>query len=490
MARMTPETRTHVEGFKAVKVKHPRLEEVDQQVTQAIDEHTGYTHLLLYGPSGVGKSTVIRRIAERFCAEEPHQARVPVVLIEARPSDTGTYVRLDYYRQVLLALKAHVVVKERLVNITTSTKPTCVSRHVTEWLDLREAVEQALERLHVKAVVIDEAQHLMQVAAPHKLGDQLDWLKSMTNRTNVRHVLVGTYDLFDFRNLHGQAARRGRDIHFPRYHVDTATERQEFVGALRYLLEHVPLPCDVRVLLAHWRWFADCSVGCVGILKDWLVQTVAATLGEAGAPLTLEALTRHALQPAPRIRLEVEARAGEHKVELGNATSHEQLQALLGSPSSPWSAHPQPPAPHAPPVPGAPSVPSPDERPPDTARRRGRVGMRAPARDPVGGAAPAALPPKCAFAGAVDMDPMRLRHTETRAIECPVCGAVRTVLLQGDVGRFPTHPPLRTRTTKDVTRWVRQGTVWTLWEKPGEGDRHERMPSPEDTRRRRRLQAG
>jgi putative protein kinase ArgK-like GTPase of G3E family len=83
---------------------------VDQQVTQAIDEHAGSTHLLLSGPSGVGKSTVIRRIAERFCAEEPHQARVPVVLVEARPSDTGAYVRLDDYRQVLTALKAHVVV--------------------------------------------------------------------------------------------------------------------------------------------------------------------------------------------------------------------------------------------------------------------------------------------------------------------------------------------------------------------------------------------
>ena len=107
---------------------------------------------------------------------------------------------------------------------------------MTEWLDLREAVEHALERLHVQAVVIDEAQHLMQVVAPLKPADQLDWLKSMTNRTNVLHVLVGTYDLCDFRNLHGQAARRGRDLHFPRYHIDTATERQEFVGALRYLL--------------------------------------------------------------------------------------------------------------------------------------------------------------------------------------------------------------------------------------------------------------
>src|SRR5919109_1281648 len=155
MARMTAETRLHVEGFKAVKVKHPRLDEVDEQVTQAIDEHAGYTHLLLYGPSGVGKSTVIRRIAERFCADEPHPDRVPVVLIEARPSDTGTYVRLDYYRQVLLALKAHVVVQERLVNITTIPPPPRRPRPGAGWLDLREPIEQALERLHVQAVIID-----------------------------------------------------------------------------------------------------------------------------------------------------------------------------------------------------------------------------------------------------------------------------------------------------------------------------------------------
>src|SRR5216683_5665970 len=437
MPRLTHEAHTQLEAFKAVKVKHPRLDEVDQHVTQALDEHAGYTHLLLYGPSGVGKSTVIHWIAERFCADEPNQARVPVVLVEARPSDTGTYVRLDYYRQVLTTLKAHVVVKELLVNITTAPKPTRGSRHVTEWLDLREAVEQAVARLQVQAVVIDEAQHLMQVAAPHKPADQLDWLKSMTNWTHVLHVLVGTYDVFDFRNLHGQAARRGRDLHFPRSHVDTTSERQEFVGALRYLLEHVPLTCDVSALLARWRWFADCSLGCVGILKDWLVQTVAATLGDADPALTLEALTRHALQPAQRVRLEVDASAGEHKVAVGNATSYEQLQALLGPPAHPRSAPLSPLVPPALPGPGAPSSSSPDARPPETARRRRSVGRRAPARDPVGDTAPAALPPKCTFAGMVDIEPRHLQHRETYTIECPACGAVRAVSLQGGVVRFP-----------------------------------------------------
>jgi len=66
----------------------------------------------------------------------------------------------------------------------------------------------------VHAVIVDEGQHLVKVSSGAKLLDQLDWIKSMTNMTGVVHVLVGTYDLLDFRNLNGQAARRGHDIHF------------------------------------------------------------------------------------------------------------------------------------------------------------------------------------------------------------------------------------------------------------------------------------
>jgi len=59
----------------------------------------------------------------------------------------------------------------------------------TDWLDLREDVEYALERLGVKAVFIDEAQLLMQVQPPLKPIDQLNWLRSMTDWTNILHVM-------------------------------------------------------------------------------------------------------------------------------------------------------------------------------------------------------------------------------------------------------------------------------------------------------------
>ena len=147
---------------------------------------------------------------------------------------------------------------------------------------MREAVGYALELLRVQVVFVDEAQHLMYVDTPHKPTAQLDWLKTLTNRTNVLHVLVGNFDLYDFCHLNAQAARRMRDLPFPRYHVDHQRECEECVGALRSLLERVPLAVAVPGLLSHWRWFGEWSLGCIGVLGDWRVETVD-TLCQEGA---------------------------------------------------------------------------------------------------------------------------------------------------------------------------------------------------------------
>jgi DNA polymerase III delta prime subunit len=466
MPLLSPEAQAKVQAFAEVKVKHPRLEEADRAVTHAIAAHAGYTHLLLYGPSGVGKSTMMARITERFRAEEPNGLVVPVVLVEARTPDSGTYTRLDYYRQVLTALKEHVLVKELLVNVTLTpaTKPTRAARNVAEWLDLREAVEQALARLQVKAVVIDEAQHLMQVQPPLKPVDQLDWLKSMTNRTQVLHVLVGPFDLFDFRNLNGQAARRGREIYFPRYHVEPLTERQEFVGALRYLLERVPLTCDVADLLSRWRWMAESSLGCVGILRDWLLETVAATLGKGGTTLTAEALGHHTLHPAKRLQLETEMRAGERRVEGGNASSlqawHTLLSTPAAAPSSPSPALGATPASSGPPPHVRHDGITPPANIPPAASAR--PGQRAPQRDPVGDSLPEEQPSRCTFAGPLDLEPARPVETAVTKVECPECGALRTLHPHGNTLHFPPHPKRRTRPPRGEVRWVRRGAMWEL----------------------------
>jgi energy-coupling factor transporter ATP-binding protein EcfA2 len=453
---MTPEMKAKLKAFKAVRVKHPRLEEMDRAVRRSISEHASYSQLILYGASGAGKSTIAKHITESFLQEEPNRAIVPVVFVEAHSSDIGPYARLDYYRQVLAQLRNHAAVKDHLMNLALSPqRPGRKSGDIAEWLDMRDAVIYALERLRVRAVFIDEAQHLMRVEPSAKPVDQLDWLKGMTNRTNVLHVLVGNYDLYDFRNLSGQAARRGRDLHFSRYHPESKTECEEFVGALQYLLERVPLNCDVRSLLSHWLWFAEWSIGCVGILRDWVVDTVAALCEEGKTTLTIEALKEHALQPDQRVRLEMEARAGERKVEQGKAQSEKELQNLLKktekTPSKPAETS------------GAEGKGVPDESsslPPMQTSSAHHI-ERAPQRDPVGTEVPAGSTAKCVFSGCIiEIGVKKMHESGIQSVECPECLAMRSFTHPAEAMRFPTHDPRKTRTPNRGPRWIRREGEW------------------------------
>ena len=287
---------------------------------QAMRGYRIYTLLPLYGASGVGKSTVLKRVAERCRTEETDPSCVPVVEVQASPEDVGSSARLDYYRQILDQLRVRsVAVNDRMKHLPLFAHPGKKSTDPAEWLDMREAVVYAFALLRVKGVFVDEAQHLMSVDTPHKPTSQLDWLKALTNRTNVLHVLAGNFDLYDFCHLHGQVARRMRDLYFPRYHFDNAAECEAFVGALRSLLERVPLHVDVPGLLTHWRWFGEWSLGCIGVLSDWLVETVDALYKQGGTTLTIDALHKHALPPGLRARMEREARAGEFKMDQAKA---------------------------------------------------------------------------------------------------------------------------------------------------------------------------
>jgi hypothetical protein len=243
------------------------LEDVDARLTQTLLEPAGFAHVLAYGPSGVGKTTMLRRIASqapalfaqlapqsdvsnwRVARGSPALPPQPLLVLEARPPDGGTFHRADYYRSALTHFGEPYYQQWSVVDMqaeqTWETKPRSKGRGATAQFhdapELRRALEEALARRGVRAVIIDEAQHLMKVASGAKLLDQLDWLKSMTTMTGVVHALMGTYDLLDFRNLNGPAARRGQDLHFPRSQLQHAAVRRTFQGALHSLLQQIPL---------------------------------------------------------------------------------------------------------------------------------------------------------------------------------------------------------------------------------------------------------
>lgn len=452
MFSMEPDLHARLQAFLTFKVKHPRLEEIDRTLMGAIEGHRIYTLLPLYGASGVGKSTVLKHVAERCRATEKDPTCVPVVVVQASPEDVGASARLDYYRQILDQLRVHVAINDRVRHLKLMTRPAKRSSDPVEWLDMREAVIYAFAQLRVKVVFVDEAQHLMSVETLHRPTSQLDWLKALTNRTNVLHVLAGNFDLYDFCHLNDEAVRRMRMLYFPRYHFENEVECQEFVGALRALLEHVPLIVDVPGLLTHWRWFGEWSLGCIGVLSDWIVETVDALCKRGETTLTIQALQKYALPADLRARMEREARTGEFKVEQAKTQSEQDLKVLLGNPT---------------PVPGVTrhmpgSLPAPESTTKHRSQETQKRVERVAARDTVGEQIQTPKTAKCPFSGVVPIDFKRFLNSGVTLVECPDCASTRTLEPHNGALRFPTHTKRKTRTSTTQQRWVREATVWSL----------------------------
>ena len=88
---------------------------------------------------------------------------------------------------------------------------------------------------------------------------------------------------------------------------------------------------------------------------------------------------------------------------------------------------------------------------------QGRVGQRAPSRDPVGETMREEKATRCAFSGVIDVTADQITAVSVAQVECPECGAMRTLHPQGGTMKFPSHSKRTTRTPRGEVRWIRQG---------------------------------
>lgn len=355
--------------FENYTVAHPRLKEVYETLIRTIAEPAGASFIFVYGPSGIGKTTLRLRVEQKLTELalpklERDRGCVPVVGVEAVAPESRNFNWKDYYTRALIALEEPLIDHKfnygvRGIYRDIFGKINVESKVVAP--ALRRALENALSYRHPDVFFIDEAQHFGKMASGQKLQDQLDCLKSVANMTGILHCLLGTYELLTFRHLSGQLSRRSVDIHFRRYCADNPEELQAFKSVLLTFQQHMPL-VESPDLVTHWEYFYERTLGCIGILKNWLTRALKDALDREAITITLKDLQKRAWSVAQCQRMFKEIQEGERQLS-ETETDVQNLRSALGI--------------------GAKQISLPEEAPKITSQP-GKVGKRKPKRDPIG----------------------------------------------------------------------------------------------------------
>ncbi len=316
--------------FREKVVAHPHLKETHQQLWQAIQQPAGASLIFVFGPTGVGKTTLRCRLEQQLweagCpAIEQNPGHIPVVGLEVAVADADSFRWRDYYKRALVALDEPMIDHKELPNSLAELRKNGSYKVTSE---LRWALEQALRYRRPAAFIVDEAQHLKRIASGRRLLDQMDTLKSLANLTGTTHVLIGTYELLGFAQLSAQLDRRSYEIHFPRYHIDIPEEMLAFKRILLTFQRHLPLVGEPD-LVVQAEYFYERSVGCVGVLKDWLTRALAVAIEDGQGTLTQTVLERQALPTRKLLRMAREIREGEEAL-VANSRTQTELRSLLG----------------------------------------------------------------------------------------------------------------------------------------------------------------
>ena len=304
-------------------INHPRLNQVYLDVMDKVNNSSKGKVYLVFGPTGVGKSTVCSKVRDNVENTNHNRSLIPVASLELPSPDNGKFNWKDFYKRLLKEINEPLIDQKIIINNKEEKQRPIPNYVPTTAPELRQSLENAIKYRKTKVILLDEAQHLLKVASAKSIRDQMDALKSIANLTGVVFFMFGTYELMDFFDLNGQLGRRTNEIHFSRYDMKRTKDKKEFKSVINTFQCHLPFIEETN-LVQYWEFLYERTIGCIGILKEWLNECLKEALNKNQLTISYELLQKHAPSPTKALRIAEETIDGEERLE----KQEEDLQSL------------------------------------------------------------------------------------------------------------------------------------------------------------------
>src|SRR5579871_5813054 len=150
-----------VRQFRLQTVAHPVLLAVKDQLVAAINEAPAGSIVMVFGPTGVGKTTLRLKVQQLLCEQirtalETDPSRLPFVAVEAAAADNTNFRWRDHYYRTLIELNEPMLdnkVAPQWIRPTNESHGQPIIRHAPA-IDLRTALESAIRHRRPAAVLI------------------------------------------------------------------------------------------------------------------------------------------------------------------------------------------------------------------------------------------------------------------------------------------------------------------------------------------------
>ncbi len=342
---MTTERCATIAQFRSKIIMHARLNDVIKELRtlsrNLSDAGDRQKLIVICGPAGAGKTTV-QKIEEKAILKseagemDKDPVYVPAIEICVSKAAEARSTWKQFWSDFLASYDDILIGNKSLPASPTKGFRQVSGRESTE--ALRQAVKNQVQHRRTKYAFIDEGQHLLTRGQGRTEKDNLDVLKSLATKFGIMVVMAGPYELKTLVSLDGQLIRRVRFIHFRAYGA-SKKDHKDFYETVRLMEALLPIPFaeDVKI-----ETLFEGSLGCIGLLKDWLVAAAQRAANRSDKEVTHDDILNTMLSGNDLATLALEISLGEAAFNEANGL-RKSIRQFLGLPEQPEVKAPEKP---------------------------------------------------------------------------------------------------------------------------------------------------